>query len=232
LLNASIRDNILLNQPFDATRFAQVIEACALTRDLELLSGGDATEVGEKGITLSGGQKVSLKSWQRLREALCWPRRASFSTQARINLARAMYSSAQILLMDDVLSALDAHTSKWIVEKWDNVWAFHSNQFLTRLSPPRRCLSSDLIKGRTVILATHHISLVAPIASFILRLGRDGRAESQGPVNEVLKKDAKLKKEIAAEKTEVNLLLSKLSSFKEVLMWYCCFYRSPPSLRK
>ncbi|KAL7411452.1 hypothetical protein BDY24DRAFT_353656 [Mrakia frigida] len=157
LQNATIRDNIILDLPFDASRFEKVVYACGLSRDLEILSGGDQTEVGEKGITLSGGQK------------------------ARITLARAVYSKAKILLLDDVLSALDAHTTKWIVEE---------------------CFGSELLKGRTVLLATHHIALVTPVASFILRLGRDGKVEAQGPVEKVMKQDDKLEQEVAAEKKE------------------------------
>ncbi|PCH35072.1 nucleoside triphosphate hydrolase protein, partial [Wolfiporia cocos MD-104 SS10] len=81
--NETIKDNILLGAPYDAQRYNKVIDQCGLRRDLELLDAGDQTEVGEKGLTLSGGQK------------------------ARITLARAVYSSAEILLFDDVLAALD-----------------------------------------------------------------------------------------------------------------------------
>ena len=84
-----------------------MIYQCGLTRDLSLLDAGDATEVGEQGVTLSGGQK------------------------ARVTLARAVYSSAEILLLDDVLAALDVHTARWIVSQ---------------------CFRGDLLKGRTVLL--------------------------------------------------------------------------------
>ncbi|KAL7412630.1 hypothetical protein BDY24DRAFT_442169 [Mrakia frigida] len=150
LMSSTVRENIILNLAYDSARFKSVVYACGLTRDLELLSGGDQTEVGEKGVTLSGGQK------------------------ARITLARAVYSNAQIILMDDILSALDAHTAKWIVEK---------------------CLSSQLIKGRTVIIASHHTSLLTPVASFVLRLGRDGTVEAQGPVDKVIRENAAVEKQ-------------------------------------
>ncbi|KAK1783541.1 hypothetical protein QBC45DRAFT_90973 [Copromyces sp. CBS 386.78] len=90
LVNGSIKDNILFSAPFDEQRYKDVIVACALERDLEILDNGDETLVGEKGITLSGGQKQ------------------------RISLARAVYSNSKHLLMDDCLSAVDSHTAQWI----------------------------------------------------------------------------------------------------------------------
>lgn len=83
LQNASIRDNILFGLPFIESRYKETLYACALDKDLEMFEDGDQTEIGEKGITLSGGQK------------------------ARVSLARTVYSRAQNVLMDDVLSAVD-----------------------------------------------------------------------------------------------------------------------------
>ncbi|KAE9403967.1 P-loop containing nucleoside triphosphate hydrolase protein [Gymnopus androsaceus JB14] len=105
--NDTIKNNILFGSEFDKERYESVLHQCALLRDLTLFGAGDMTEVGEKGLTLSGGQK------------------------ARITLARAVYSSARIVLLDDPLSALDVHTAKWIVDK---------------------CLKGPLMKGRTVLL--------------------------------------------------------------------------------
>lgn len=90
LVNASIKENILFSAPFDEERYRDVIVACALEHDLEILDNGDETLVGEKGITLSGGQKQ------------------------RISLARAVYSNSKHLLLDDCLSAVDSHTAQWI----------------------------------------------------------------------------------------------------------------------
>ena len=90
LVNANVKDNILFAAPYDEKRYRQVIVACALERDLEILDNGDETLVGEKGITLSGGQKQ------------------------RISLARALYSNSKHVLLDDCLSAVDSHTAKWI----------------------------------------------------------------------------------------------------------------------
>ncbi|KAJ9097158.1 hypothetical protein QFC21_004827 [Naganishia friedmannii] len=83
--NASVRDNILFGQSLDAGRLERVIQACALSRDLYNLSDGIDTEIGERGINLSGGQR------------------------SRIALARAAYSDAEVILMDDPLSAVDSH---------------------------------------------------------------------------------------------------------------------------
>ncbi|CAG8473230.1 8866_t:CDS:10 [Racocetra persica] len=87
-------DNITFGLPYDPTFYEEVIEACSLKPDIEILPGGDLTEIGEKGINLSGGQK------------------------ARISLARAVYARADLYLFDDPLSAVDAHVGKHI---FDNV---------------------------------------------------------------------------------------------------------------
>ncbi|KIJ45713.1 hypothetical protein M422DRAFT_227467 [Sphaerobolus stellatus SS14] len=149
--NETIKDNILFGKAYNETRYKKVIYQCGLERDLSLFEAGDSTEVGEKGLTLSGGQK------------------------ARITLARAVYSDASILLLDDILAALDVHTSKFIVEN---------------------CLQGDLLPGRTVILITHNVAMVAPIADFVVSLTLDGRIASQGTMADALKKNKKLVKEV------------------------------------
>jgi ABC-type multidrug transport system fused ATPase/permease subunit len=123
LQNATIRDNILFGSEFDEERYWKVVDACALKVDLDLFEAGDRTEVGEKGITLSGGQKQ------------------------RLALARAVYSPAQTLLLDDVLSALDVHVGKYIFEK---------------------CITGELLDGRTVLLVTHHVAMAKKAARKIV----------------------------------------------------------------
>ncbi|PAA59379.1 hypothetical protein BOX15_Mlig000262g4 [Macrostomum lignano] len=91
--NLSLRDNVLFNSPMHENLYRQVIDCCALERDLEILQAGDMTEIGEKGITLSGGQK------------------------ARVSLARACYADKDIYLLDDPLSAVDVHVGKHIFER-------------------------------------------------------------------------------------------------------------------
>ncbi|XP_050076526.1 multidrug resistance-associated protein 1 isoform X5 [Anopheles maculipalpis] len=91
--NATLKDNILFGKPMDQRRYNRVIEACALKPDIEMLPGGDMTEIGEKGINLSGGQKQ------------------------RVSLARAVYNDADVYFLDDPLSAVDSHVGKHIFEQ-------------------------------------------------------------------------------------------------------------------
>ncbi|KAL3428313.1 ABC transporter family protein [Phlyctema vagabunda] len=90
--NASVRENILFGKDMDRDWYKSVIEACALKPDLDMLPHGDATEIGERGITVSGGQKQ------------------------RLNIARAIYFDADLILMDDPLSAVDAHVGRHIFD--------------------------------------------------------------------------------------------------------------------
>ncbi|KAG8824518.1 hypothetical protein FRC19_001616 [Serendipita sp. 401] len=93
LEHLTIRDNILFGSPFDQERYDQVIEQCALKPDLQILEDGDMTEIGARGVSLSGGQK------------------------ARVALARAVYARSKHVLLDDPLSAVDSHTARHLVEK-------------------------------------------------------------------------------------------------------------------
>ncbi|EIM80350.1 P-loop containing nucleoside triphosphate hydrolase protein [Stereum hirsutum FP-91666 SS1] len=155
VMNATIKENILFDSLFNEDRYSQVIHQCGLTHDLSLFDAGDETEIGERGLTLSGGQK------------------------ARVTLARAVYSSAEIILLDDVLAALDVHTAKWIVEK---------------------CFTGPLVQGRTLLLVTHNVSITAPIAEFVVSLGSDGQILSQGTMSDALAKNWKLREEARQEK--------------------------------
>ncbi|KNC56025.1 ATP-binding cassette transporter [Thecamonas trahens ATCC 50062] len=92
--NASLRDNITFGLPFDEDKYQSVIDATALQPDIDLLPAGDGTEIGERGINLSGGQKQ------------------------RVALARALYAERNIYLLDDPLSAVDAHVGKHIFNEF------------------------------------------------------------------------------------------------------------------
>ncbi|KAF7377593.1 p-loop containing nucleoside triphosphate hydrolase protein [Mycena sanguinolenta] len=146
--NETILSNITFGAArFDENRYAKVINQCCLEQDLELFAAGDNTEVGERGQNLSGGQK------------------------ARITLARALFSTADIVLLDDVFSALDVHTANSIVE---------------------RVFNGDLVIGRTIILVTHNIALVKPYTQFAISLGSDGKVLSQGSITDALVQDQEL----------------------------------------
>lgn len=113
--NTSVRNNILFGREYDETWYNQVIDACALAPDLEILPNGDQTEIGERGITVSGGQKQ------------------------RLNIARAIYFNAELVLMDDPLSAVDAHVGRHIMDK----------------------AICGLLKDRCRILATHQLHVLS-----------------------------------------------------------------------
>uniref|UniRef100_A0A8C6MEE9 ABC-type glutathione-S-conjugate transporter n=1 Tax=Nothobranchius furzeri TaxID=105023 RepID=A0A8C6MEE9_NOTFU len=132
--NATLRDNILFGSPYEDKKFQNVIEACALGPDLKLLAAGDLTEIGEKGINLSGGQKQ------------------------RVSLARAAYSQADIYLLDDPLSAVDAHVGKHIFDKV--------------IGP------NGILKNKTRILVTHGISFLPFVDEVVVLV--DGRVSEFG----------------------------------------------------
>ena len=91
--NLTVKNNILFGHKYDEKLYSQVIDVCSLKTDLNIMPAGDRTEIGEKGINLSGGQKQ------------------------RISLARSVYSSADIYLLDDPLSAVDSHVGKSIFDQ-------------------------------------------------------------------------------------------------------------------
>ncbi|KAJ5675972.1 hypothetical protein N7462_008869 [Penicillium macrosclerotiorum] len=113
--NASVRNNILFGKDYDEKWYNDVIDACALTPDFAILPNGDQTEIGERGITVSGGQKQ------------------------RLNIARAIYFNAELVLMDDPLSAVDAHVGRHIMDK----------------------AICGLLKDRCRILATHQLHVLS-----------------------------------------------------------------------
>uniref|UniRef100_A0A3Q2V2S4 ATP binding cassette subfamily C member 3 n=1 Tax=Haplochromis burtoni TaxID=8153 RepID=A0A3Q2V2S4_HAPBU len=141
--NATLRDNILFGNLYNEQKYNSVLEACALTPDLQVLPGGDMTEIGEKGINLSGGQRQ------------------------RVSLARALYSDADVYLLDDPLSAVDAHVSKHI---FDNL-----------IGP------EGALKGKTRILVTHGISFLPQVDNIMVMV--DGRVSEMGSYQDLLKQN-------------------------------------------
>ncbi|ORX37959.1 P-loop containing nucleoside triphosphate hydrolase protein [Kockovaella imperatae] len=168
LQSQSIRDNILFGLPMKEERYKAVVFAVGLLPDLALLDDGDLTEIGERGKILSGGQK------------------------ARVSLARAIYSRASILVLDDIISAVDAQTSKHIIQE---------------------CFQSDLTAGRTIILASHAVESIAPLAENAIFL-HEGKASWQGTGPELLKSEhmLHLKTSGAAEATPEETIIDETTS--------------------
>ena len=173
IMNASLRDNILFGSAFDADKYEvgvvawreaqKVLEACCLKPDIAVLPAGDATEIGEKGINLSGGQKT------------------------RVSLARAVYQNCDMwgrrggvthsYLLDDPLSAVDAHVGKHIF---------------------RECVRG-LLKNKCVVLVTHALEYL-PVCDRVIVLEK-GRVEDAGDFAAVSgKKEGVLAGLLAAQK--------------------------------
>ncbi|MCJ8739023.1 hypothetical protein PDJAM_G00042390 [Pangasius djambal] len=142
--NATLRENIVFGQQTKQSCYQRVLEACALLPDLEILPGGDDTEIGEKGVNLSGGQKQ------------------------RVSLARAVYCDCSVYLLDDPLSAVDAHVGKHIFEKV--------------IGP------QGLLQGCTRVLVTHGLSFL-PQVDLILVM-EDGQITEAGSYAELLGRHA------------------------------------------
>ncbi|KAM3072182.1 hypothetical protein ACMFMG_008639 [Clarireedia jacksonii] len=137
--NDTVQGNILFGLPMDKERYNSVIEACAMTTDLELLIDGDETEIGVGGLNLSGGQR--------------W----------RLTLARALYSRAAIIILDDIFSAVDVHVGQAILQN---------------------ALVGKLSKNRTCILATHHLRLCKDHVDSIIEL-ENGTAKQFSSIHEL-----------------------------------------------
>uniref|UniRef100_A0A9J7Z576 ATP-binding cassette sub-family C member 5 n=2 Tax=Cyprinus carpio TaxID=7962 RepID=A0A9J7Z576_CYPCA len=132
ILNASFRDNILFGKEMEEERYQAILSACCLRLDLALLPDADLTEIGERGANLSGGQRQ------------------------RISLARALYSNRDIYILDDPLSALDAHVGNHI---FNNAIRKH-------------------LRGKTVIFVTHQLQYLVDCDDVIVM--RDGSITEQG----------------------------------------------------
>ncbi|KAJ3234486.1 hypothetical protein HDU81_001373 [Chytriomyces hyalinus] len=138
LQNTTLRANVLFGSAFDEKRYNETIRCCGLSKDLTILPFGDMSDIGEKGITLSGGQA------------------------ARVNLARAVYSNAEIMLLDDPLAAVDSHVGKQILDE---------------------CILG-VLKEKTVILVTHQLH-IAPQADQIVVMDQ-GVISEQGSFQELM----------------------------------------------
>lgn len=142
VMNATVKENIVFGHRWDQTFYERTVTACALREDFASLPDGDETEVGERGISLSGGQK------------------------ARLTLARAVYARADIYILDDVLSAVDQHVGRHLI---NNV-----------LGP------KGLLNGKTRILATNSIPVLAEADQVVLLRG--GKILEDGKYSELIER--------------------------------------------
>ncbi|KAG5084111.1 hypothetical protein JHK84_054149 [Glycine max] len=156
--NGTIEENILFGLPMDRRRYNEVIRVCCLEKDLEMMDYGDQTEIGERGINLSGGQKQ------------------------RIQLARAVYQDCDIYLLDDVFSAVDAHTGSEIFKE---------------------CVRGAL-KGKTIILVTHQVDFLHNVDQILVT--RDGMIVQSGKYDELLDSGMDFKALVVAHETSMALV--------------------------
>ncbi|XP_029433018.1 multidrug resistance-associated protein 1-like isoform X2 [Rhinatrema bivittatum] len=141
--NATFKENVLFGRKLEQNWYNAVLQACALLPDLKILPAGEETEIGEKGVNLSGGQKQ------------------------RISFARAVYRKSDVYLLDDPLSAVDAHVGQHIFEN---------------VIGPR-----GLLQGKTRVLVTHGISFLPQVDTIIVMV--DGRISEMGSYRELLQQD-------------------------------------------
>jgi ATP-binding cassette subfamily C (CFTR/MRP) protein 1 len=144
--NATVKDNIIFGKEYDRRWYNEVVDACALRPDLDMLPSGDLTEIGERGITVSGGQKQ------------------------RLNIARAIYFNADIVLMDDPLSAVDAHVGKHIMD--------HA--------------ICGLLANKARVLATHQLHVLPKVDRIIWM--KDGGIHKVATFNELMQDDTEFQK--------------------------------------
>ncbi|KAL5561473.1 hypothetical protein UlMin_031220 [Ulmus minor] len=156
--NGTIEENILFGLPMDRRKYNDIIRVCCLEKDMEMMEFGDQTEIGERGINLSGGQKQ------------------------RIQLARAVYQDCDIYLLDDVFSAVDAHTGSEIFKE---------------------CVRGAL-KNKTIVLVTHQVDFLHNVDLILVM--RDGMIVQSGKYNELLDSEMDFGALVAAHETSMELV--------------------------
>ncbi|KAI0136126.1 P-loop containing nucleoside triphosphate hydrolase protein [Hypoxylon sp. NC0597] len=156
--SASLKDNILFGKPMDRERYDRIIKSCSLTIDIKTLPAGEDTEVGERGASLSGGQRQ------------------------RINLARAMYADSELILLDDPLSAVDAHVGRHLFEEAicgelkekTRILVTHQRQFLPR------CDKILWMENGRIRAMDNYSNLFAAESDFRIMLASTMQDEKQG----------------------------------------------------
>lgn len=158
ICNATIQENILFGSTMNKERYKDVIRACALEKDFEIMDHGDQTEIGERGINLSGGQKQ------------------------RIQLARAVYQDCDIYLLDDIFSAVDAHTGSEIFKE---------------------CVRG-VLKNKTILLVTHQVDFLHN--ADLIMVMRDGNIVQSGMYEDLLKSGLDFGALVAAHESSADLV--------------------------
>ncbi|CAI0414780.1 unnamed protein product [Linum tenue] len=152
----TIQDNILFGSAMERMRYHEVLDKCSLVKDLEMLPYGDLTQIGERGVNLSGGQKQ------------------------RVQLARALYQNADVYLLDDPFSAVDAHTAT-------NLF----NEYVM-----------EALAGKTVLLVTHQVDFLPSFDSILLMSG--GEIIRAATYDQLMSSSSEFQKLVDAHKNTVG----------------------------
>ncbi|KAH8395710.1 hypothetical protein KR222_010260, partial [Zaprionus bogoriensis] len=195
LFSATVRDNILFGLPLDKQRYRTVVKMCALERDFELLDHGDKTIVGERGASLSGGQR------------------------ARISLARAVYRKADVYLLDDPLSAVDSHVGRHLFEQC--MRGFLRNKLVILVTHQLQFLEhADQIvimeKGKVTDIGTYEHMLKSG-QDFAQLLAHSATEEVAAPKEEAKKKEASISRHNSVE-SHISVSSSAGSSVDDSLI--------------
>ncbi|MCO5563154.1 hypothetical protein L7F22_016791 [Adiantum nelumboides] len=169
----TVRDNILFGESMDEAHYKCVVHACALEDDMKSFTHGDLTEIGERGTNLSGGQKQ------------------------RIQLARAVYNDADIHLLDDPFSAVDAHTSSHLF---------------------RECVM-EALKDKTIVLVTHQMEYLPFVDSILVM--HDGEIKQAGNYSDLLAAGDAFKKLVSAHETALHM--NEVASVDQIVTSYVSY---------
>ncbi|KAG0514778.1 hypothetical protein BDA96_10G222600 [Sorghum bicolor] len=156
--SGTVRDNILFGKPFHKELYDKAIKSCALDKDIENFDHGDLTEIGQRGLNMSGGQKQ------------------------RIQLARAVYNDADVYLLDDPFSAVDAHTAAVLFYE---------------------CVMTALAE-KTVVLVTHQVEFLTETDTILVMEG--GQVSQQGKYSELLGSGTAFEKLVSAHQSSITAL--------------------------
>nr|CAD1845002.1 unnamed protein product [Ananas comosus var. bracteatus] len=164
ILSGNVRENILFGRPYESDKYEKTIQSCALLKDFELFANGDMTEIGERGINMSGGQKQ------------------------RIQIARAVYQDADIYLLDDPFSAVDAHTGGHLFKD---------------------CLMG-ILKEKTILYVTHQVEFL-PAADIILVM-KNGKIAQAGRFEDLLRQNTGFEVLVGAHSQALESILNAENS--------------------